>query len=119
MKSGLIVLYTGAAIAAIATLMCLVGWPKLTKTWLGIIWGVAMILLIVGAFLEKSQENYCCNNSYAQIFNTPMNVVRDPDEPEPEREYKERLVEQDYTRNQYARIPARRNAISQQYRQYY
>ena len=37
-----------------------------------------MILLIVGAFLEKSQENYCCNNAYAQIFGTPMNVVRGP-----------------------------------------
>jgi hypothetical protein len=119
MKSGLIVLYTGAAIAGLATLICLVGWPPLTKTWLGIIWGVAMILLIVGAFLEKSQENYCCNNTYAQIFGTPMNVVRDPDGPEPEKEYKKKLEEQRYTRNQYDRIAARRNTISQQYQPYY
>jgi hypothetical protein len=48
-----------------------------------------------------------------------MNVVRDPDESEPEKDYKERLEEQRYTRNQYDRIAARRNTISQQYQPYY
>ena len=117
-KSGLIVLYTGAGIAGLVTLLCIIGWPKMSPVVSYIFWGLALVLLITGAVIDKVQENYCCNNRYAQIFNTPMNAVRDPDDPNPEKDFKER-VKDSYKRNQYDRYGARRNKVSQQYRYTY
>jgi len=104
-KAGLIVLYTGAGIAGLVTLLCIIGWPKMSPLVSYIFWGIALVLLITGA-------------SYAQIFNTPMNAVRDPDDPNPEKDFKER-VESSYKRHQYDRYGARRNKVSQQYQYAY
>ena len=124
MKTGLIILYIGASISALITLICIIGWPKLPKTLQLISWGVALLLLIIGAFMDKfSKENYCCDGTYAQIFQKPMNKVRDPyDEVEVEEvthDHVDNPHNHKYTRHNYKTFGRRRNYISQQYQDSY
>jgi hypothetical protein len=122
MKTGPIILYIGASISALITIMCIIGWPKLPKTLQLISWGVALLLLIIGAFIDKfSKENYCCDGTYAQIFKTPMNKVREPNDED--EVVTHNIVNNnppsEYTRHNYRSFGRRRNYISQQYQDSY
>jgi len=120
MKPASIVLYVGTVISGLITLMCLTGYPHLSKMTTIIIWSIAFITLITGAFLDKfMKEDFCCNGNYSQIFNSPVNGLNTLDNINNKPFPHKHEVEDSYTRNQYARHGVRSNKISQQYRYSY
>ena len=115
MSAGKYLLYVGAGFAGLSTLICAF-LPKSPPLLSYILWGIAIILLIVGSIIDKLKEDYCCGNDYEHIFAVPMNDVRDPDEVNPEKEYKEKIERAYKYRNN---IRTRANTISHQYRYAY
>ena len=123
---GVYFLYAGIVLAGFATISC---WMPLispigsnTHKYITIcLWTLALISIVAGIIITRAEESYCCNNRYAQIFNTPMNQVRDPDQTEIENVDTLLNSRRDtaYTANKYNRFGRRSNYASQRYQYIY
>ena len=123
---GVYFLYAGIVLAGFATISCCA--PLIstigsnTHKYITIcLWTLALILIVAGIIITRVEESYCCNNRYAQIFNTPMNQVRDPDQTEIENvdTILNSRRNTSYTANKYDRFGRRNNYASQRYQYAY
>jgi len=119
-------LYAGAALAGVMALFCALSGalkikPKVSKLVLIIGWSLTSLSIIAGIVLSYLKESFCCGRQYTQIFQTPMNKVRDPDAPRVEnvRRLARKARNDRYTQNQYARFGRRNNYASQRYQYAY
>ena len=111
MKSGQIVLYSGTILTGIVTLICIIGWPKITSTTTLVMWGIALITLITGSIIDGNQKESCCGD-YAEIFNQAINKPKNID-----KSYN--TSQNGYSRHQYDVYGSRHNVASNQYRYMY
>ena len=121
---GVYFLYAGIVLAGFATISCCMPLisPIGSNKYITIsLWALALILIVTGIIITRVEESYCCNNRYAQIFNTPMNQVRDPDQTEIENVDTLLHSRRDtsYTANKYNRFGRRSNYASQRYQYAY
>ena len=111
MKSGQIILYSGATLSGILTIICIIGWPKMNSVASLIVWSIALITLITGSIIDGNQKESCCGD-YAQIFNQAINKPKNID-----KSYS--TSTNGYNRHQYEVYGARNNVVSNQYRYMY
>ena len=113
MKSGQIVLYLGTILTGIVTLICLIGWSKITSVTSLIMWGISLVTLITGSIMDGNQKESCCGD-YTEIFKQVINKPKDTDK-------SFYTYQNGYTkqRQQYDVYGARHNVVSDQYEHVY
>ena len=111
MKSGQIVLYSGTILTGIVTLICIIGWSKITSVTTLAMWGVSLITLITGSIIDGNQKESCCGD-YVEIINQAINKIKNINE-----NYEN--VKYGYNRNSYSNYSASRKFAPNNYEYMY